>query len=338
MNSDHSGWDALIAGCGLDRLDARALAEHVSRRPRTWLLAHGDEPVLPEQVQAFESLCRRRAAGEPLAYLTGWREFMGRRFEVGPQVLVPRPETEHLVETALALGDACMKPVQALRPPALRQERDRAMTTHRPITVLDLGTGSGAIAVSLALARPGWLITATDCSANALALARRNAAELGAQNIHWKLGSWWQALRGARTAPEAEEADITATAEASALTDSGRAGVALAAEDGPFDLIVSNPPYLAENDPHLQDPALQHEPQGALVSGADGMNALETIAQGAGSWLAPLGWLLLEHGYTQGAAVRACLEHAGFKRVRTLPDLAGLDRVTLGQWGPSVPV
>jgi len=322
MNSSQPGWDALIAASGLDRLDARALAEHVSQRPRTWLLAHGDEPVLPEQVQAFQALCRRRAAGEPLAYLTGWREFMGHRFEVGPQVLVPRPETEHLVEAALALGD----------------ERRQRPTSNRPVSVLDLGTGSGAIAISLALARPHWRITATDCSSDALAQAQRNAAALGANSLQWRLGSWWQALHSPTIAMGAEGWATTTREAARRSALATDAGTRSAAQDGPFDLIVSNPPYLAECDPHLEDPALQHEPQGALVSGPNGMQALEIIAAQAGAWLAPHGWLLLEHGYTQAAAVRECLAKAGFRAVRTLPDLAGLDRVTLGQWGPSAPV
>jgi len=297
MNAGTTGWDALIGASGLDRLDARALAEHVSQRPRTWLLAHGEEPVPPEQARVFEALCLRRAAGEPLAYLTGWREFMGHRFDVGPQVLVPRPETEHLVEAALALGDA--------------------LAPDRALSVLDLGTGSGAIAISLALARPAWRIMATDRSPDALAQAQRNATALGANAIRWKLGSWWEALQTGEP-PATADADITTTAG-----------------HGPFDLIVSNPPYLAEDDPHLEDPALKHEPRGALVSGPQGMHALETIAKGAGPWLTPCGWLLLEHGHTQGPGVSACLAHAGFASVRTLKDLAGLDRVTLGQWGRS---
>lgn len=308
----NGGWDALISASGLDRLDARALAEHVSKRPRTWLLAHGDEPVPPEQVRGFQSLCDRRASGAPLAYLTGWREFMGHRFDVGPHVLVPRPETEHLVEAAIARGDERMEAA-----PALREDRGPARASDRPVSVLDLGTGSGAIAISLALARTNWQVTASDCSPEALAQARRNAAALGVQTIRWRLGSWWDALHNANAALGAEDGPF---------------------EDGPFDLIVSNPPYLAEGDPHLEDPALKHEPQGALVSGPDGMQALQTIASGAGAWLAPHGWLLLEHGYTQGAAVRACLARACFRAIRTLPDLAGLDRVTLGQWGPSAPV
>jgi release factor glutamine methyltransferase len=300
MNAGTTGWDALIGASGLDRLDARALAEHVSQRPRTWLLAHGEEPVPPEQARVFEALCVRRAAGEPLAYLTGWREFMGHRFDVGPQVLVPRPETEHLVEAALALGDA--------------------LAHDRALSVLDLGTGSGAIAISLALARPAWRVMATDRSPVALAQAQRNATRLGVDSMHWRLGSWWEALQtGCRTA-------------SSSLQDGPFV------QDGPFDLILSNPPYLADDDPHLQHAALKHEPLGALVSGPDGLEAIEIIAQGASSWIAPCGWLLLEHGFTQGAAARACLTRAGFGSIKTLPDLAGHDRVTLGRWGPSTPV
>lgn len=326
MTVGTTGWDALIRASGLDRLDARALAEHVSQRPRTWLLAHGEEPVPPEQALVFVALCLRRASGEPLAYLTGWREFMGHRLGVGPQVLVPRPETEHLVEAALALGDELANLRARGRSDDLSHDRHNGPSHDQSsvsvpdgaLSVLDLGTGSGAIAISLALARPAWRIMATDCSSEALAQAQRNASALGANSIRWKLGSWWEALQTGLP---------PATADAGSTTT--------AAGHGPFDLIVSNPPYLAEDDPHLADPALKHEPRGALVSGLQGMHALETLAKGAGPWLAPCGWLLLEHGYTQGPDVSACLAHAGFASVRTLKDLAGLDRVTLGQWGRS---
>jgi release factor glutamine methyltransferase len=271
-------WDALIAGCGLPRLDARALAEAVSSRRREWLVAHGDEPAGPGAVRAFEALTARRRAGEPLAYILGWREFRGHRFAVGPAVLVPRPETEGLVDAALALMPAPGGGASA--------------------QVLDLGTGSGAIAVSLALERPDARIVATDASAEALAVARDNARRLGATRIDWRLGDWWSALP-----PEA----------------------------GPFDLIVTNPPYIAEGDPHLDDPALRHEPSAALASGPLGLDAIDAIAAGAPVHLALGGWLLIEHGRDQGAAVRERLVRAGLASVGTLPDLQGLDRVTRGR-------
>lgn len=273
-------WDDLITRSALPRLDARALLEHVSGRSRTWLLAHGDEAVPQAQQLAFEQLSARRARGEPLAYLVGGKEFMGLRFGVGPEVLVPRPETEHLVEWTLALGDALGD-----------------STPQRPIRLLDLGTGSGAIALSVAQARPHWRITATDRSPEALARAKDNAQGLGLGAIEWRLGSWW-----------------------AALTPS----------DGPFDLVVSNPPYLAAQDPHLQDPALQHEPQSALVSGPSGLEALEAIVAQADKHLRGGGWLVLEHGASQGDEVRALLAQAGLCDILTGQDLAGRDRLTRG--------
>jgi release factor glutamine methyltransferase len=193
-------------------------------------------------------------------------------------VLVPRPETEELVDAALALlpadGDG----------PAPR--------------ILDLGTGSGAIAVSLALERPDAAIVATDVSPEALAVARENARRLGAVRIDWRLGDWWAALT---------------------------------ADTAPFDLIVSNPPYIAERDPHLDDPALRHEPPAALASGPLGLDAIGTIVAGARAHLAPGGWLLIEHGRDQGSAVRDRLDRAGLVAIATLPDLRGLDRVTRGR-------
>ena len=270
-----ASWDALIADCALPRLDARALAEHASGRPRTWLIAHGDAPAPDDAALAFERLAARRRAGEPLAYLIGWREFHGRRFDVGPAVLVPRPETEGLVDATLARLAGAAAP-----------------------RVLDLGTGSGAIAVTLALERTDAVVLATDASAEALAVARANASRLGAPRIGFAQGDWWAAL----------PVDIP-----------------------PFDAIVSNPPYIAEADPHLADPALRHEPPTALASGPDGLDAIDTIVAGAPARLVPGGWLLLEHGRDQGPAVRERLARAGFEAVATLPDLQGLDRVSLGR-------
>ncbi|MFN9776189.1 MAG: peptide chain release factor N(5)-glutamine methyltransferase [Burkholderiales bacterium] len=268
-------WDALLAASALPRLDARALAAHASGRPREWLIAHGDEPAEPAAAATFAAIAARRRAGEPLAYLVGGREFRGRRFAVSPAVLVPRPETEGLVDAALA------------RLPA-----------HRAPRVLDLGTGSGAIAVSLALERPDATVVATDASADALEVARTNAAALGAARVDFGLGDWWQALP---------------------------------ADAAPFDCVITNPPYVAEGDPHLLDAALGHEPRAALASGPGGLDAIEAIVAGAPARLVPGGWLLIEHGRDQGEAVRARLAAAGFVEVATLPDLQGLDRIGLGR-------
>lgn len=268
-------WDTLIAAAGLPRLDARALLEHASGRPRAWLIAHGDAPADPSAAQRFSALAGRRRAGEPLAYLVGWREFRGRRFEVGPQVLVPRPETEGLVDAALAV-----------------------LPAHHAPRVLDLGTGSGAIAVSIALERPDAVVVATDRSGDALACARLNATRLGASGVRFVQGDWWTALP-------------TGTA--------------------PFDLVVANPPYVADGDPHLDDPALRCEPREALAAGPAGMDAIVAIVTGAPARIVPGGWLLLEHGRDQGAAVRDRLRGAAFEAVRTLADLSALERVSLGR-------
>ncbi len=270
-------WDALQTAAGLPRLDARALLEHVSARPREWLVAHGDEPADPLVAERFDALAARRREGEPLAYLTGYREFFGRRFAVDRHVLVPRPETEGLVEAALS------------RLPA------RVAAARR---VLDLGTGSGVIAITLALARPDLHLSATDASATALACAQANAARLSAPPIDWYQGDWWGALP-----------DHTPR----------------------FDMVVSNPPYLADSDPHLDDPALRHEPSGALACGPQGLEAIEQIVANVCAHLLPGGWLLLEHGCDQGAAVRDRLMQAGLSAVATLTDLQGLDRISLGR-------
>ena len=270
-------WDALQAAAGLPRLDARALLEHVSERPREWLVAHGDEPADAPVAERFDALAARRREGEPLAYLTGYREFFGRRFTVDRHVLVPRPETEGLVEAALS------------RLPA---------RVAAPLRVLDLGTGSGVIAITLALARPDLHLSATDASANALVCAKANAARLSASPIDWHQGDWWGALP---------------------------------AHTPRFDMVVSNPPYLADSDPHLGDPALRHEPQHALACGPQGLEAIEQIVAKVCAHLRPGGWLLLEHGCEQGSAVRDRLMQAGLSEVATLTDLQGLDRISLGR-------
>lgn len=256
----------------IDRRDAEILLAHAWRRTRTQLLVEPADPV-PEAVQArFEGLITRRSEGVPVAYLLGRREFWGLPFEVGPAVLVPRPETELLVERALA---------------NVRAEQAQ---------VADLGTGSGAIAIALAHERPRWKIVATDVSVDALAIARRNGDALVDGRVEWRQGDWYEALSPRR-----------------------------------FDALLSNPPYIAADDPALQADGLRHEPRGALTPGGDGMQALAAIVEGAPDHLLPGGWLALEHGTTQAEAVRHLLVARGFTSVTSHRDLAGHERVTEGK-------
>lgn len=271
---ERASFDALLAASGLPRIEARALLEHASGRTREWLVGHGDEPAPADVAERFRVLARRRAAGEPLAYLVGGREFFGRWFETTPAVLIPRPDTELLVEAALA----------------------RAAQRAR---VLDLGTGSGAIALTLALERPDLEVTATDASPRAVEVAARNAARLGAARVRILVGDWYAALGAGER----------------------------------FEMIVSNPPYIAAGDAHLAAGDLRHEPAQALTDGADGLSALRTIVAAAPQHLAPGGWLLLEHGLDQGDAVRQLLAAAGFDALATLRDAEARDRVSLGRLG-----
>ena len=262
-------------------LDAQVLLGAVLKCSRGWLLGRGESLIAPEKEMAFERLVERRAGGEPLAYLTGRREFWSQELAVSPAVLVPRPETELVVERALALFDA---------------------SRTAAIDVADLGTGSGAIALALARDRPRWQITATDDSAPALALARANAQTLGLENVRFRAGDWFQALAGEC-----------------------------------FQLLVSNPPYLADHDPALRDPALRHEPRMALASGATGLEDLGRLINGAAAHLSPGGWLVLEHGATQAQAVADLLVAQGFRHVRCHSDLAGWPRVSEAQWPAPTP-
>jgi len=265
----------LIAGCGLPLLEARMLLERALGVGRAWLIAHDDEALPGDQVTVFLDWARRRRDGEPMAYLLGEREFMGHDFQVSPAVLIPPPDTALLVETAL--------------------EHLRGIAAPR---VLDLGTGSGAIAVSIALARPDAAVEATDLSADALAVAAANARRLGAA-VAFLPGDWYEALNGAAPAPT-------------------------------YDAIVSNPPYIAAADPHLSQGDLRHEPPLALTDRADGLAALRQIVRGARAWLKPGGALWMEHGWDQAAQVRDLLDAAGFVRVESRRDLAGIERISGG--------
>jgi len=267
----------LQAALGLDRREARLEAQILIARAlgveRAWLIAHDRDTLSPAQTEAIAALLARRAGGEPVAYILGEREFYGRVFRVTPDVLIPRPETELLVEAAL----------------------DR-LPPDRPARVLDLGTGSGCIAISLALERPLAEVTALDASAQALAVARENARRLGADRITWILSDWY--------------ADLSVKN---------------------FDMIVGNPPYIAAADPHMQREDPRFEPPHALAAGADGLAAMRAIVAAAATYLLPGGWLLLEHGFDQARAVADLMARHDLEEIHTLTDLAGLDRVSLGR-------
>jgi release factor glutamine methyltransferase len=251
-------------------LDAELLLASTLGIARGRLLAEDERRLTPEDLAQLEALVARRAAGEPIAYLTGRRGFWSQDLLVTPAVLVPRPETELLVELALA-----------------------RMAGRTDPAVLDLGTGSGAVAIAIASERPDSRVTAVDQSEAALDVARGNAAAAGIGNIELLAGHWFEPVAGRR-----------------------------------FDVVVANPPYLAEGDPHL--PALVHEPRSALVAGPTGLEAIAEILAGTPAHLAPGGWLAVEHGYGQAQAVRVLFEQSGLVRVATHQDLAGLDRATLG--------
>ena len=298
------------AGAGLDRLDAQLLLLHALGRPahdRAWLLAHDDD-ALPDAVRArFDDHVARRAAGEPVAYLVGEKEFHGLALRVDARVLVPRPDTETLVEWALAvlpparparsadaLGDVAETTAAANPAEAAGAAADAAALHEAAApSVLDLGTGSGAIALALQRARPDLRVEAVDASAGALEVARDNARRLGLP-VRFRQADWLD-------------------------------GTPIGARD----LIVSNPPYIAAGDPHL--PALAHEPASALVAGADGLDDLRRIVAAAPAHLRAGGWLLLEHGHDQAAAVRALLAAHGFVDVASRRDLAGIERCSGGR-------
>ena len=260
----------LLNASTLPTLEARALLAHQLGVARERLITRPDQRVAPADMHGFAQLVKRRKLGEPLAYLLGEKEFYGRMFAVSPAVLIPRPETELLVEIVLALG----LPDQA----------------H----IVDLGTGSGCIAITLALERAAWHITATDMSQQAIGVARGNAEKWQAHNVTFQHGSWFSTVPDQR-----------------------------------FDLIVSNPPYVAAGDPHLD--ALPFEPMPALVAEGNGLACLQTIIEGAPSHLVPGGFLLLEHGHDQADAVRDLFATHGWCDVRTQADFAGIERVTLAR-------
>ncbi|PZO09704.1 MAG: peptide chain release factor N(5)-glutamine methyltransferase [Lysobacteraceae bacterium] len=254
------------------RLEAELLLAHALDRPRSWFYAHAGDLLEPRDATSFEDLLRRRERGEPVAQITGHRGFWSLDLAVTADTLIPRPETELLVELAL----------------------DR-LPRGEPRRVLDLGTGTGAIALAIASERPLADVTAVDASEAALAVARDNAVEAGLP-LRLVPGDWFSAVAGER-----------------------------------FDLIATNPPYIAESDPHLQQGDLRFEPRSALASGPDGLDAIRVIARDAAAHLHHGGWLLVEHGHDQGPAVRTLLAAAGLASVATERDLEQRDRVTLGR-------
>jgi release factor glutamine methyltransferase len=266
----HAGLDLPSASA---RRDTEILLCHCLGKPRTWLYTWPEREVPAAQAQTFNAMLEQRRSGQPIAYLVGQREFWSLPLAVNKATLIPRPETETLVAWALEL------PLPAAA------------------AVLDLGTGSGAIALAVASERPAWRVTAIDASAQALAVARANAASTGLERVVFMQSDWYAAVRGVR-----------------------------------FDALLANPPYIADDDPHLAAGDLRFEPRSALVSTGGGLADLQHLVSGAPALLADHGWLLLEHGFEQGDAVRAMLQRSGFRQVSTRRDMAGQERVTGGCW------
>jgi release factor glutamine methyltransferase len=271
---------------GTSRIEVQMLLQSVLIVPRSYLMAHPEQVLDAAQYAAYEALLQRRLKGEPIAHILGEREFFGLSFKVSPATLIPRPETELLVELALGyipthgLSDTHSLP---------REKKER---TFR---VLDLGTGSGVIALSIAHARPGAFVTAVDASASALEVARENAQRLGIANVSFLQSDWFSTLDQQR-----------------------------------YDLIVSNPPYVAAGDVHLSQGDVRFEPLTALASGTNGLDDIRKIISQAGTYLECGAWLLLEHGYDQAAQVRDLLQLNGFGEIFSKKDIAGIDRVSGG--------
>lgn len=274
---DYQHWLAMailkLSNSDSPRRDAEILLRHVTGKTRTYILAFGETGLTPDQAEALETLLERRVRGEPVAHLIGVREFWSLPLFVSAATLIPRPDTECLVEQAL------------VRLPAL------------PARILDLGTGTGAIALALASERPDCTVIAVDSVPAAVELAQRNATHLALSNVTVHQSHWFDDLAAQR-----------------------------------FNMIVSNPPYIDERDPHLQQGDVRFEPKTALVAGEEGLADLITIIRQGRQWLLPGGWMLLEHGWQQGESVRQIFNEAGFQQVETCRDYGGNERLTLGQW------
>jgi release factor glutamine methyltransferase len=262
-----------LAASGLIPFEAKILLGHVLRRDRAWLAAHGEEQMSARDARAFDALARRRRDGEPVAYLTGRREFYGLELEITPEVLIPRPETELLVELALVRIDA-----------------------HEHTDILDLGSGSGAIALAIASERPHSKVLGVDISAAAVTLALRNASRLGLGNVTFTASDWFREVPKKR-----------------------------------YDAIVANPPYVASGDAHLSEGDLRFEPPVALAAGADGLSSIRAIVADAAAYMSPGAWLLIEHGYDQAEAVQSMLRAAKFGELQSRRDLAGIPRIAMGR-------
>lgn len=255
------------------KLEAQLFMQHTLNVNRAWLITHAHTALSDDHLDQFNAWINRRRLGEPVAYILGYREFYGLNFAVSPATLIPRADTETLVEAAL-----------------------NKIPTHQSARILDLGTGSGAVALAIAYHRPQCEIHATDVSPAALEVASANATALRIKNVHFMQSNWFSAI------PRRQ-----------------------------YDVITSNPPYISQNDDHLNQGDLRFEPRNALVAEDDGLADIRTLISDSLIYLKPQGWLMLEHGYNQGLAVRECMAETGYTDITTLQDLAGNDRVTLGK-------
>ena len=292
------------------KLEAQLLLQHVLNVNRAWLISHENDALQANIHTAYSALINRRLNGEPIAYILGTREFYGLNLKVSADTLIPRPDTETLVEAALKKIALSATPspqpsptrgegvntVQNLADSSPSPQRGRGVGERGDVTILDLGTGSGAIALAIAKHRPQAYVTALDASQAALNIAIENAQNLNFSNVNFILSDWFSALTNEK-----------------------------------FDVIVSNPPYIEADDAHLKQGDLRFEPISALASGADGLDAIRHIIKDAPPHLNPHGWLMLEHGYNQASKVAVLLKQAGFSEIRHAKDLAGISRVTLGK-------